>query len=161
MIQRDPMPRHTSLNQLIQTTKDLESKSTDLAPLMAHIANLLQTTTSEAFEKESSPFGQKWAKLSPNTLKRHKAGKKKLVDKGKLVHSIHTRHTHKSASIGTNVSYAAIHQFGGIAGRNKSVQIKPRAFLPINKKGAIPKNLKYEIKEMVVEYLLGDIKDKS
>lgn len=53
------MPKYIPLNNLIKTTKDLESKSKDLSPAMAHITNTLQTTTSEVFENERSPFGQK------------------------------------------------------------------------------------------------------
>ena len=116
------MPK--SLKQFTQEMKNLESKSTK--QLMAHIANTLHVFTSQAFEKETSPFGEKWKELAPSTLKKSKGLKKKLVDKGKLSNSIQTSYTATKASIGTNVVYARIHQFGGSAG-NKHKAIIPKS----------------------------------
>lgn len=143
------------LDEFVKEMNDLESALKDTEPLMAHIANTLALFTSQSFEKETSPFGEKWKPLSSATLKKTKGTKKKLVDKGKLVNSIHTSHTTKSASIGTNVPYAVIHQFGGKAGRNHKVIIPARPFIPISKEGKIPKALQEEIQELTMEYVLG------
>ena len=150
------MPK-IALDDFIKEMNDLESALKDTEPLMAHIANTLALFTSQSFEKETSPFGEKWKPLSSATLKKSKGLKKKLVDKGKLVNSIHTSHTTKSASIGTNVVYARIHQYGGKAGRNHKTIIPARAFLPINNKGNVPQSLQDELQELVQEYILGEI----
>lgn len=150
------MPK-IALDDFIKEMNDLESALKDTEPLMAHIANTLALFTSQSFEKETSPFGEKWKPLSSATLKKSKGLKKKLVDKGKLVNSISTSHTAKSASIGTNVVYARIHQYGGKAGRNHKTIIPARAFLPINDKGNVPQSLQDELQELVQEYILGEI----
>ncbi|WP_295701250.1 phage virion morphogenesis protein [Helicobacter typhlonius] len=150
------MPK-IALDDFIKEMNDLESALKDTEPLMAHIANTLALFTSQSFEKETSPFGEKWKPLSSATLKKSKGLKKKLVDKGKLVNSISTSHTAKSASIGTNVVYARIHQYGGKAGRNHKTIIPARAFLPINDKGNVPQSLQDELQGLVQEYILGEI----
>ena len=48
---------------------------------------------------------------------------------GKLAASINTYYDNDSAVIGSNLEYAAIHQLGGQAGRNKSVKIPARPYL--------------------------------
>ncbi|WP_334096304.1 phage virion morphogenesis protein [Helicobacter typhlonius] len=149
------MPKYMSFDELRGQMQSLELRLKDTEPLMAHIANTLALFTSQSFEKETSPFGEKWKPLSSVTLKKSKGLKKKLVDKGKLVNSIHTSHTTKSASIGTSVVYARIHQFGGKAGRNHKTIIPARAFLPINDKGNVPQSLQDELQELVQEYILG------
>ncbi|WP_416863892.1 phage virion morphogenesis protein [Helicobacter ganmani] len=148
------MPK-IALDDFIKEMNDLESALKDTEPLMAHIVNTLALFTSQSFEKETSPFGEKWKPLSSVTLKKSKGLKKKLVDKGKLVNSIHTSHTTKSASIGTSVVYARIHQFGGKAGRNHKVIIPARPFIPISKEDKIPKALQEEIQELAMEHILG------
>lgn len=148
------MPKIT-FDEFMKELKELEVKAESTEPLMAHIANTLYLFTSQSFEREISPFKEKWKPLANATLKKSKGLKKKLVDKGKLINSIHTLHTQRSASIGTNVPYAAIHQFGGKAGRNKEVYIPARAFLPIDNQGKIPQDLQDEIAELVQEYFLG------
>ncbi|WP_334087130.1 phage virion morphogenesis protein [Helicobacter typhlonius] len=152
------MPK-IALDDFIKEMNDLESALKDTEPLMAHIANTLALFTSQSFEKETSPFGEKWKPLSSATLKKSKGLKKKLVDKAKLVNSIHTSHTTKSASIGTSVVYARIHQYGGKAGRNHKVIIPARPFIPISKEDKIPKALQEEIQEVVLEHIFGDLEE--
>ncbi|TLD78403.1 phage virion morphogenesis protein [Helicobacter typhlonius] len=151
----EAMPKYMSFDELRGQMQSLELRLKDTEPLMAHIANTLALFTSQSFEKETSPFGEKWKPLSSVTLKKSKGLKKKLVDKGKLVNSIHTSHTTKSASIGTSVVYARIHQFGGKAGRNHKVIIPARPFIPISKEDKIPKALQEEIQELAMEHILG------
>lgn len=155
------MQKTIPLSQFIQNMQNLSSSLEDTEPLMAHIANALQNSTSEAFERETSPFGEKWQDLSPSTLKKHKGLKKKLVDKGKLVNSIHTTYDSQSAKIGSNVVYARIHQFGGKTGRNHKAIIPARPFLPINTKGEIPEDLHDEINDLVLEYVLQSLKTQD
>lgn len=50
---------------------------------------------------------------------------------GKLAASINTYYDNDSAVIGSNLEYAAIHQLGGQAGKNKSVEIPARPYLKL------------------------------
>lgn len=45
--------------------------------------------------------------------------------------SIHTFYDDDSAIIGSNLAYAAIHQLGGQAGKNKKVTIPARPYLKL------------------------------
>ncbi len=40
-------------------------------------------------------------------------------------------------TIGSPLKYAAIHQFGGMAGRNRKVRIPKRQFIPIDENGTL------------------------
>ncbi|MBD5164587.1 phage virion morphogenesis protein [Helicobacter sp.] len=134
--------------KLERLSKALENKT----PLLRRIANTLQNVTEESFDKQASPFGEKWKSNSPRTLQK-KRGNKILIQSGLLSQSFTQKVTGNSAQVGTNKQYAAIHQFGGKAGRNKRVTIPVRPFMPINKNGEIPKDLGERLEGEVVDYL--------
>ena len=50
---------------------------------------------------------------------------------GQLASSVNTYYDNESAVIGSNLAYAAIHQLGGQAGRNKKVTIPARPYLKL------------------------------
>ena len=50
---------------------------------------------------------------------------------GQLASSISTQYDDESAVIGSNLDYAAIHQLGGQAGKNKKVEIPARPYLKL------------------------------
>lgn len=78
-------------------------------PLMRAIAGILADAVEENFEQQGRP---QWLGLAPATKKRRGDGKI-LQDSGRLASSIVARADADSAVVGTNVRYAAIHQFGG------------------------------------------------
>ena len=61
--------------------------------------------------------------------------KKVLVETGSLARQFHVAATRDSVSVGNSMAYAAIHQFGGKAGRGKKVTIPARPFLPVTPGG--------------------------
>ena len=75
----------------------------------------------------------KWQELAESTIKkRKKVGHwpgQILQVEGRLATSITTQYDNESAIIGSNLDYAAIHQLGGQAGKNKSVSISARPYL--------------------------------
>ena len=90
-------------------------------------------STEENFKNEGRP--DKWTYLAEPTKKQRK---KKghwpgqiLQVSGQLAASINTYYDNDSAVIGSNLAYAAIHQLGGQAGRNKSVGIPARPYLQL------------------------------
>lgn len=119
--------------QLQQALKKLTDKTSDLRPLMQNIAGALEDSVEENFEKEGRP---KWQKLAKSTIKqRSKKGHwpgRILQVQGDLASSITSYYDSNSAIVGTNKVYAAVHQFGGKAGRNKKVQIPARPYLKID-----------------------------
>lgn len=67
------------------------------------------------FREQGSPAGS-WVPLAASTIasnpKKYGAGHKLLVDRGTLLNSITFAVTTTGVSIGTNLKYAAVHQFG-------------------------------------------------
>lgn len=112
---------------------DLAKKTENLRPLMKNIAGIFAYSTEENFKKEGRP--DKWIDLAEST-KKQRTKKRKwpgqiLQVEGKLATSINTYYDNDSAVIGSNLEYAAIHQLGGQAGRNKSVKIPARPYLKL------------------------------
>jgi phage virion morphogenesis protein len=81
------------------------------APVMIKIAELLDDRVEENFANSEGPLG-KWPDLK-RMRKTRGANPQILVDTSRLKNSITTRHGDNTAEVGTNVVYAAIHQFGG------------------------------------------------
>lgn len=96
----------------------LRSRLGNLQPVMATIGQRLITQADLAFRAEQDPWGRAWQRLSQSTLRQRRQGKgtggaKILRDTGRLAGSISYRASADQVVVGTNVLYAAIHQFGG------------------------------------------------
>ncbi|ABO54314.1 MULTISPECIES: phage virion morphogenesis protein [Burkholderia cepacia complex] len=90
----------------------------DASPVTALIAGLMADAVEENFAQQGRP---KWLGLSPKPLKRRReeAGTGKILQRsGRLASSITPAHDATTARVGTNVVYAAIHQFGGTIQRH-------------------------------------------
>ena len=119
-----------------------------LAPALKSIANTLHTAALDAFEKERSPEGQAWKK-SKRAI--NESGQT-LSDSGRLKDSLSVIANGSYAEVGTNAVYAAIHQFGGFAGRGRKVKMPARPFLPD------PNNLAPDLRFDILETLEKQIK---
>lgn len=116
----------------------------DLTPAMDRIGSMLVSSVIHRFETGQAPGGAPW---KPSIRAREQGGQT-LIDSGRLRTSITYMPGPSSVEVGTNVVYAAIHQFGGtihaknaphlvfkIGGRFASkdqVTIPPRPFLGID-----------------------------
>ena len=106
-------------------------KCEDMRPLMKNIAGIMADATEQNFENEGRP--DKWQELAKRTIKqrtktKHYPGKILQVE-GRLALSVTTQYDNDSAVIGSNLAYARIHQLGGQAGKNQSVEIPARPYL--------------------------------
>ena len=110
---------------------EIARKTENLRPLMKNIAGILAFSTEENFKNEDRP--EKWTDLADitkeNRRKQHKYPGQILQVSGQLASSISTQYDDNSAVIGSNLPYAAIHQLGGQAGRNKKVKIPARPYI--------------------------------
>jgi phage virion morphogenesis protein len=111
----------------------LAEKTSDLRPLMRNIAGIMADSVEENFAQQGRP---KWQQLAKSTIEqRVKAGKWPgmilQLSQGGLASSITSHYDENSAVVGTNKVYAAIHQFGGKAGRGKNVEIPTRPYLKL------------------------------
>jgi phage virion morphogenesis protein len=98
---------------------DLSGRLKSLREPMASIGQAIVTASDLSFRAQKDPWGVAWAKLRASTLRQRRKGKRKgrsdqiLRDTGRLQNSISYRANRDSVTVGTNVVYAAIHQFGG------------------------------------------------
>ena len=138
----------SNLDQVLQQLQLLEDKGQNLRPVMAEIANQLLNSTEDAFENETSPFGQPWQPLAQATLK-YKKGKP-LYEEGRLQETTTATSDASSATVGTNASsngypYPAVQHFG-------SDKVSARGFLPFNDDGDIPAVLRDDILEILTDH---------
>ncbi|TAD90958.1 MAG: phage virion morphogenesis protein [Alphaproteobacteria bacterium] len=125
-----------------QATPDLRRllrRARNLRPLMGAIAGIAQASTRGRFETSSGPDGTKWTPLSAVTLaaKQKRGGKgvgepKILVETAHLKRSIIRRYDGRTAEIGSNLPYAAVHQLGGQAGRGHAITLPARPYLGLS-----------------------------
>lgn len=126
---------------------DWVKRSENLRPLMKNIAGIMADSTEENFKEEGRP---KWKDLSEKT----KTARKKtghypgqiLQVSGQLALSVTTQYDDSSAVIGSNKVYAAIHQLGGQAGKNKKTTIPARPYLRLTE------NDYHDILEVIEKY---------
>ena len=88
-------------------------------PLMRKIAGKMESEVLQNFKVGGRPkwLGLKYRQGTP------------LVNSEQLMESITSEYNNDEAIVGTNEPYAAIHQFGGKAGRGRKVEIPARPFL--------------------------------
>lgn len=129
----EPIEIKIDNKQIESKLLDLAKKSENLRPLMKNIAGIFAYSTEENFKEEGRP---KWESLKDSTIKQRTKKKqwpgKILQVTGQLASSVNTYYDNDSAVIGSNLEYAAIHQLGGMAGRNKSVEIPARPYLKLS-----------------------------
>jgi phage virion morphogenesis protein len=94
---------------VVQALNRLIERTDDLTPLMTFIGEALLQTTQARFDTGTGPDGAPW---KPSRRATNEGGQT-LVDSTRLLKSINYQAGAQAVSIGTNVLYAAIHQFGG------------------------------------------------
>jgi phage virion morphogenesis protein len=108
----------------------INSRLSDMTPIMRQIAGIMQDAVEENFAQQGRPRWKPSARAS-------REGGMTLQDTGRLAASITSRSTGNQAVVGTNVVYAAIHQFGGktpahvIKPKNKKALFWPGASHPV------------------------------
>ena len=133
MLFRSPIEIRIDNKEVELRLLDLAKRSENLRPLMKNIAGIFAYSTEENFKNEGRP--DKWTELSESTIKQRTKNKQWpgmiLQISGQLASSVNTYYDDDSAVMGSNLEYAAIHQLGGQAGKNKSVEIPARPYLQL------------------------------
>lgn len=99
-------------------------KTQNRQDLMADLAETMRLAVDKNFEMEGRPDWQGLAR--PN-----KSGKILQGKSRDLRSKIISKSDNSEAIVGSNKVYAAIHQFGGKAGRGRKVEIPARPFLAL------------------------------
>ncbi|GAB4303835.1 MAG: phage virion morphogenesis protein [Desulfuromonadia bacterium] len=142
--------------ELRDALERLARRVADTGPAMHDIGQTLMEHARRRFATSTGPDGQAWAPNAPTTIAAYlgryggsykkdgslskrgaarAAGKKPLIGESKQLRNIHYAAGRDWAEVGSSRIYAAIHQFGGKAGRGKKVAIPVRPFLPITQDG--------------------------
>ena len=148
-----------SLKEFQKRLNNLARDFNNPKEILNEIGILTKNKSEESFEKQSSPFGERWKVNAPATLIQ-KRGNKILTQSGLLRTSLTYKLGNQSVTIGTNKEYAPIHQFGGKAGRGKRVIIPARPFLPINDKGEISKDFGEELLKILEDTFRDNVEGR-
>lgn len=92
-------------NQFLRRLNDMD---VDKTGVMNAIAEGLRTSTEERFQAQETPEGTKWEE----SLRASENGGKTLIRTSALRTSIKTEVNSTGLAVGTNLIYAATHQFG-------------------------------------------------
>ena len=108
-----------NVQQIATILERLANAAQDRTPIMRSIAGTMESAVLQNFDVGGRPkwLGLKYRQGTP------------LVDTENLMNSITSYYDNNVAEVGTNEPYAAIHQFGGKAGRGRKVDIPARPFL--------------------------------
>ena len=121
----------------------------DLRPVMRDIGGLLEKETDDNFRAQGRPH---WLAI--------------LQDTGVLRGSIRVYSDKSSVTIGaarvmtkagSPLEYAAIHQFGGMAGRNRKVRIPARPFLPVDRDGNLSPEAERGVLAAIYDHLAESV----
>lgn len=108
----------------------LGQKAENMRPVFAQIGSDVVADAQMRFKSSQDPYGQAWAPLAASTLRQRRGGgkgAKPLLDTGALRNSLTMAAGNDGVVIGSNVKYAAIHQFGGTISREaRSVVVRLR-----------------------------------
>lgn len=166
----------------VQTAlKALALRVNNMKPVLQTLGVGITERAQQRFDNSTGPDGVKWKRLSDVTLgifKERLAGKKSnvkkngalnakglrelinrrpLIDSGQLQEQIEPHATASGLTVVANTEYAAIHQFGGKAGRGLKVTIPARPFLPVRADGTLYPQEQVLILEAINRYLIDGL----
>ena len=159
----------TGIDQAIRVMRELSERVQQMKPVNAHIGNIILNSIEQSFEDETSPFGKPWQPVKVRTIHqsfrgsthtkkgkqrkaflRHAEGKKILTDTGTLSGSFTVNADDSGVSVGTNLVYAPVHNFG-----SKKQNIPARQFLPVTSSGELESGVQGEIMRYLEKRLLS------
>ncbi|SFF27449.1 phage virion morphogenesis (putative tail completion) protein [Fontimonas thermophila] len=140
-----------------QALARLQARVSDMTPVMQQIGDALLDRTRQRFVTSTAPDGTPWQPNAPATIAAYlkpyggmrrkdgslskrgaarAAAKKPLIGETRtLSRQFYVRADRHSVVLASTAPYAAIHQFGGRAGRGRKVTIPARPFLPVAASG--------------------------
>lgn len=165
--------------EVLATLQAITQRIGNMAPVLQAIGNDITERTKRRFDTSTGPDGVPWKANSPATMgiyslrlgqghrkkdgslnKRGQArvaGKKPLIDTGDLRRQIVPQVSNNVLTVTATPAYAAIHQFGGQAGRNRKVKIPARPYLPVKADGNLYPQEQTLILETLQSFLTQDL----
>lgn len=158
--------------------QQLQGRLGNISPVLQAIGEDVMERTKQRFSTSTGPDGSTWKPNAPATLARYLAqrggklrkkggglnkrgqtllaNKKPLIGQsGDLMRQFHVLLAANSVTVANSMVYAAIHQFGGQAGRGHKVTIPARPFLPVTANGQLYPQDRDLILETLARYIRG------
>lgn len=111
--------------QFAQAMKRLDDFIKDMTPALRGIGEYLVGSSQARFQSQTAPDGTAWAPLSQWYRDSKPFNKDKILTlRGYLCSSIHWQVLPDQVLVGSNLEYAAIHQFGGIIRPKRAKALK-------------------------------------
>ncbi len=131
----------------------LARRTSRLEPALKDMGEHLMRTIDQRFDDQIAPDQTPWEENKEQTkLRKSRRSRKILTDSKRLGHSIIYRADHGGLEVGTNLIYAAIHQFGGETGRRGARFTMPaRPFLGVSE------TEHEDLLDIVAEYISGAV----
>ena len=101
----------------------------DKQGINAALAEGARESTLERFKQSKGPDGRRWK----TSIRAAQEGGKTLIQSAQLRNSIHAKSDASGFAVGTNVKYAATHQFGEMCIRDRTKDAPEGILLPANK----------------------------
>ncbi|SDB03900.1 phage virion morphogenesis (putative tail completion) protein [Desulfonatronum thiosulfatophilum] len=133
------------LEDVQEMLQGIARRNADLTPAMEGIGEVLVSQIQRSFEAGTAPGGGAW----PPSIRARREGGQTLVLSSILKNSINYQAGPSQVSAGTNKVYAAIHNYGGQAGRGRKTKIPARTFIPGQESVDWP-----EIRNVLESYLM-------
>lgn len=96
-----------------QVLSRLQQAGQNMDPVFADIGDHLLESTKQRFKDQVDPDGLPWEPLAESTREsKRKNTDLILIEQGQLMDSLHPNSDANSVEFGTNLIYAATHQFG-------------------------------------------------
>ena len=141
------------LSNSIDIINSMLRKADNLEPAMADIGEMLLLSHQERNAKQQAPDGTPWAELSQTTQKikpRHQTSPLRLNDI--LLNQLLYQANDSGLEFGSNMIYAAMHQFGGTTAPNSMI---PNKEIPARPFIGLSADDEAMVIETVEDYLLG------
>ena len=136
----------------------LAGRAIHIQPVLQAIGEDVMERAKARFSRSAGPDGTPWKANAPSTLVAKKAGRGPLIgESGSLRRQFHVNAVLDAVTISNSMAYAAIHQFGGQAGRGRSVTIPARPFLPVRPDGSLYASDKAAILETLRHYIMTGV----
>ena len=139
----------TGVRQAVGNIQAVGARARHMRPAFEVIAQHVKNGVLRNFRREGW-WPSRWQK-SAAAIKR---GGRTLTDNSILKNSIHATSSDTYAKVGTDLVYAAIHQFGGRCGRNHATLLPARPFLPVDAEGNLEPGILRRVERTAATWIL-------
>ncbi len=145
--------RIAGLEKTIGELSAIAARLKNPKPMYEDIGDMLRLNTQERFERGTAPDGSKW----PPSLRALMSAGKTLIKSGDLKNMLNVNASDSGVEMGSNLPYAAIHQFGFDGSTTRKARTQVYNFRLDRKSGkslgfATKKKANYSVQSKIAEH---------